>query len=271
MTEHIPVMLDEMLSALQVVPGGSYADVTYGRGGYASAIYKISGVKLFASDRDDGSVTAGERDGAVEMHHAKFSQLSKLIKPQSLDGVVADLGVSSPQIDNPQRGFSFMSDGPLDMRMGLCDQSALELLSQVSEEELVRILRTYGEEPRARSVARALIERCGEIRTTQDLVRVVSEKTWHHKRHPATRVFQALRIAVNDELRELDCLLKSVRGWIKPGGRAVFVSFHSLEDRMIKHELKSWGGDGGRVFPSDQEVLRNPRARSAVLRWKLVL
>lgn len=263
---HTPVMLDEMLKALAPIKDGYYADVTYGCGGYSRAIGAVSGIKLFASDRDPCAVEIGRNDVCVDMYHAKFSELNQFIAPNSLDGLVADLGMSSPQVDDVERGFSFNSEGPLDMRMGLCAESALDLIRYTSEEQLALILRVYGEEPRAKAIARALVQNRDKLHTTQDLVRVVAEKTWHPKRHPATRTFQALRIAVNDELQELDYLMRKAKDWVKEGGRVVVVSFHSLEDRIVKRALKAYGCSG-RVFPSDTEVARNPRARSAVLRW----
>ena len=267
---HVPVMLDEMILALAPVAGGCYADVTYGCGGYSRAIHAISGVRLFVSDRDLHAVEIGEVDDCVDMHHNKFSQLSKIIKPHSLDGLVADLGMSSPQIADITRGFSFTNEGPLDMRMGLCEVSAMKLIQQTSEDKLALILRVYGEEPRARAIAHALVQNRGKIQTTQDLVNIVTENTWHPKRHPATRTFQALRIAVNDELQELDCLVREARNWLKPGGRIVVVSFHSLEDRIVKSAFKNHYAKTARIFPSEVEVARNPRARSAVLRWAQV-
>lgn len=265
-SHHNPVMLGEMIEALMPVCGGYYADVTYGCGGYSKAIHSVSGVKLFALDRDPYAVSVGAQDSCVSMHHAKFSQLHTLIKPRSLDGLVADLGVSSPQIDSAARGFSFNKKGPLDMQMGLCEVSALELIRRTPESELVLILRVYGEEPRARAIARALVENRDKLETTEDLANLVAAKTSHPKRHPATRTFQALRIAVNDELRELDCLMQQAKGWLKDGGRIVVVSFHSLEDRMVKRALAGYGVCG-RILPSEGEVKINVRARSAVLRW----
>jgi 16S rRNA (cytosine1402-N4)-methyltransferase len=263
---HTPVMLSEMLDALQVKVDGQYADVTYGCGGYSKAIYNISKKTVISSDRDINAVELGMNDESVNMHHAKFSQLSDIIMPDSIDGLVADLGLSSGQLSDGSRGFSFMNCGPIDMQMGLCDQSALELIRKSSCERIAQILWEYGEEPKSRQIAKVLVQYRHQITTTADLASIVSGLTYHKGRHPATRTFQALRIAVNNELYELESLLLNAKQWLRPGGRLVIVSFHSLEDRMVKNDFKSWSLNT-RVFPTDKEIRNNPRARSAKLRW----
>jgi len=259
---HIPVMLNEIQEALNIKIHGQYADLTYGVGGYSRAIASASQNKVQASDRDLAAVKIGANDPNVIMQHARFSDLQ--FAPESLDGIVADLGLSTPQISQDDRGFSFMRSGPLDMRMGLCTKSALELIESSSEAQLAEILWKYGEEPRSRSIAKAI--KATRLSSTLELVKLVSQLTYHKGRNPATRTFQALRIAVNNELHELEYLLCNANTWLKPNGRLVIVAFHSLEDRMVKYHLKSWKATK-RMLPSEGEIQQNPSSRSAKLRW----
>lgn len=264
---HVPVMVAEMLACLQPQRGGVYADLTYGRGGYSAAIYNISQVPLFASDRDLDAVNYGRNDPNVQMHHAKFSDLNSGFFPELLDGVVVDLGVCSTQVDQANRGFSFSKDGPLDMRMGLCQQSALELIQAASAQDLQDILQYYGEERRAKTIAQAIFEAKHHLRSTADLAELVAKITKRRcKNHPATQTFQALRIAVNSELEELVDLLRRVCTWMKKDAMTVITTFHSIEDRIVKREFRKWDAHG-KVLVSKAESECNPRARSAKIRW----
>lgn len=261
---HTPVMLQEMLQCLQPRLNGKYADFTYGYGGYSRAIFAISKTPLFASDRDPNAVKCAKTDPAVRIHHAKFSDLD--LETQQFDGAVADLGVSSAQIDDPSRGFSFQKPGPLDMRMGLCSQSALELIKTTNSDKLEQILRLYGEEPRARSIAKAIFDARHQLSSTTDLANLVSKKTKHPTKHPATRTFQAIRIAINDELQEISILIQKAKNWLNRGAKMLITTFHSLEDRIVKLEFKTWTKTG-KIMPSQEEISKNIRARSAKIRW----
>jgi len=292
------VLLDEALAWLDPKPGGRYCDATLGAGGHALAVLERSAPdgRLIGLDRDPAAIaTAGaqlERFGErVTLVHARFSEARAVLERLGMipdDGFLVDLGVSSPQLDRAERGFSFRLDGPLDMRMDpTTGESAADLLRRVDEAELTRIIRDLGEERHAARVARAIIEarREGPLETTGKLATIVARAVPRHEygKNPATRTFQALRITVNDELGELERFLDVATDCLRPGGRLVVIAFHSLEDRIVKLRLRALAGrgPGGRrtgvepqlklltkhvVVPGDDERARNPRARSARLR-----
>ena len=299
---HVPVLLAEAMACLAPQAGGVYVDATFGAGGYARAILQVPGTRLFAIDRDPHAIAAGqalaeEYPDRLVLLQGRFSGMEELLAAhgvERVDGVVMDLGVSSMQLEAPARGFSFLREGPLDMRMEAAGLSAAEVLNTFREEEIADILKTYGEERRARPIARAVVRRRKErpFRTTFDLVEVVEEVMGAPRpgrKHPATRTFQALRIFVNRELEEVARGLMAAERLLKPGGRLVVVSFHSLEDRIVKRFFAMRTGRGeaasrrlphepepvepsfvdlapGGIAPSAEEIARNPRARSARLR-----
>jgi len=293
---HLPVLLDEAMTWLAPKPGGRYCDATVGAGGHAAALLERSSPdgRLVALDRDPVALaTAGERlqpfGDRVTLVHARFSEAQAVLERLAMipvDGFLVDLGVSSPQLDRAERGFSFRHDGPLDMRMDpTTGETAAELLRRVDEAELTRIIRDQGEERHAARVARAIIDarRAGPVETTGKLAAIVARALPRHEhgKNPATRTFQALRITVNDELGELERFLATAADCLRPGGRLVVIAFHSLEDRIVKRRLRELAGRGGReapgpvrlrlltkhvVVPGDAERARNPRARSARLR-----
>lgn len=296
---HIPVMLEEVLSALQPKAGGRYVDGTLGGAGHAAAILKASSPSgwLFGCDRDGVAVEAaktrlGEFAGRWEVQRGTFDQLREWLPAGSCDGVLFDLGVSSPQLDVAERGFSFQADGPLDMRMDTRQPvTAANLVNEWSAGELERIFRAYGDEPMARKFARVITEDRPFTTTKQlaDLIERVSPRAGR-KAHPATKIFQALRIAVNDEIGCVERGLAAAFDVLKPGGRLAVITFHSLEDRTVK----LWGREMARdytfpgdvdvpelrqdcepkmrlvsrkaILPGEAELARNPRARSAQLR-----
>src|SRR6185437_1604468 len=288
--QHVPVLLDEALQYLNVRPGGVYVDATLGLAGHSSAIAKRLGAKgrLICFDRDPQAMEAakarldevraeiGSEMPEVVFEPRAFSEASSLIEPGSLDGLLADFGVSSLQLDEAHRGFSFRSDGPLDMRMDTrSGETAEQVVNQEDENELADLIYEFGEERRSRRIARAIV-RARPITTTAELARVVSAAApsmKSEKIHPATRTFQALRIFVNAELEEIDALLSAAPGLLKPGGRLVVISFHSLEDRRAKDALREGARQGvyevltrKPVTAEAEETDRNPRARSAKLR-----
>jgi 16S rRNA (cytosine1402-N4)-methyltransferase len=294
---HIPVLCAEVITALQPVDGAHYVDATFGAGGYAAAILNSANCTLTGLDRDPSAIAEGAAliarfQGRLSLVLSRFSQLAGQFAAP-VDGIVFDLGVSSMQLDRAERGFSFRFDGPLDMRMGESGQTAAELVNTASEEDLADIIFLYGEERHARRVAKEIVSArsSSEIITTAALAalvrRVVPMKKFDID--PATRTFQALRMAVNQELQELAQGLSAAEKVLKPGGRLIIVTFHSLEDRLVKTFLKQRCGlDGapsrhlpgaapGRapsftllhrkpVAPGEAEIARNPRARSAKLR-----
>jgi 16S rRNA (cytosine1402-N4)-methyltransferase len=288
--QHVPVLLEESLEFLAVHPGGVYADATLGLGGHSAEIVRRLGAKgkLIAFDRDPEAMSKAQARLAalaedlgtempmVEYVSRPFSQIADAIAPGTLDGLLADFGVSSLQLDEAHRGFSFRAEGPLDMRMDpRSELTAEQVVNQADEEELANLIYEFGEERRSRRIARAIV-RARPISTTAELARVVSAVAppiKGEKIHPATRTFQALRIRVNDELQEIQSLLKSAGSLLKPGGRLVLISFHSLEDRLVKDALRD-GAKAGQfelltkkpVVAKEQESLRNPRSRSAKLR-----
>lgn len=298
---HIPVLLDAVLSALAPKDGVSYIDATFGEGGLAKALLEAACCRVLAIDRDPDAIARGAAlarryPRRLELIRGRYGEMKTLLAPFSagpIAGVVLDLGLSSAQLDDPLRGFSFRFDGPLDMRMSREGESAGDLVRSLSESELARILSAYGEERFARRLARAIVrERERQpIRRTGELAALVRAAVPAEKGglDPATRTFQALRIAVNDELSELDRGLLAAEELLMPGGRLAVISFHSLEDRRVKTFLARRSGAGpGRsrhappasekrapsfrlfsrraVRPEAAETRRNPRARSARLR-----
>ncbi len=296
---HLPVMLREVLTYLAPKDAGLYVDGTFGAGGYTSAILEAADCRLLAFDRDPTAIEAGETlvrafDGRLQLLQDRFSQLDVRSEEAGftpLDGVVLDIGVSSMQLDQAERGFSFRRDGPLDMRMGDTGPSAADLVAELDEVNLAHVIWSLGEERQSRAIARAIVKARSEspITRTSQLAEIVSKVVWAKpgEMHPATRTFQALRIAVNEELAELTQALAAAERVLKPGGRLVVVTFHSLEDRIVKNFLASRSkvpsasrhmplAEGpapsfrlvakGAVEPGSDEVAGNPRARSAKLR-----
>ncbi len=302
---HEPVLLAEVLQWMNVRENGVYADGTLGGGGHSGAMLEASGgtATLYGIDRDENAIAAAtarlEQYPGFHAIHGNFHDAKALLSQAGappLDGVLLDLGVSSPQLDQAERGFSYHEDAPLDMRMDRSQgMTAADLLAEVSEGELTRILREYGEEKWAARIARFVVERrqTQPLRTTQDLVRVVDAaipKAVRRKDdgHPARRTFQAVRIAVNDELDPLDRALEDFVDCLKPGGRLLVITFHSLEDRLTKRCFQRLQNPcvcppkapvctcgrkpkvrilaRGAVPPTAEEIARNPRARSAKLR-----
>ncbi len=288
--QHVPVLLDEVVEYLNVRPGGVVVDATLGLGGHSAAIARRLGGKgrLICFDRDPEAMKLGvarlaelkdelgDEMPAVRFVPKAFSEAGSEIKPGSLDGLLADFGVSSLQLDEAHRGFSFRTDGPLDMRMDTrSGETAEQVVNEAGEEELANLIYEFGEERRSRRIARAIV-RARPISTTAQLAQVISAAAHTmkgEKIHPATRTFQAIRIRVNDELGEIQSLLKSAGSLLKPGGRVVLISFHSLEDRLVKDVFREAGQRKSLrvltkkpIVAEEQEQLRNPRSRSAKLR-----
>jgi 16S rRNA (cytosine1402-N4)-methyltransferase len=288
--QHVPVLLKETLDLLNVRPGGTYVDATLGLAGHASAIARRLGPKgmLIGFDRDPQALAlatakldALREELAAEMPQVRlipraFSAAAEEIEPASLDGLLADFGVSSLQLDEAHRGFSFRHDAPLDMRMDTrSGETAGQVVNQEDEEVLANLIYEFGEERRSRRIARAIV-RARPITTTAELAKVISVAAPAMKAdkiHPATRTFQALRIRVNDELGEIRSLLQSAPSLLKFGGRLAVISFHSLEDRLAKDALKDGAQQGiwelvtrKPVVATEEETDRNPRSRSAKLR-----
>jgi len=302
--EHLPVMYAEALQQLAIKKDGIYLDCTFGRGGHSQGILNLLGStgQLLAFDRDSDAINSDYAqamlaDERFKLKHSCFSQLENIVESAGLvgkvDGILLDLGVSSPQLDNPERGFSFLRDGPLDMRMdGSTGVSAEQWLATVDEKDLVKVLFEYGEEKFARRIARAIVEQRAQapITTTRQLAllieNAVSVREKH--KHPATRTFQAIRIEINGELDELKVVLEQSARVLKPEGRLVVISFHSLEDRIVKRFIRNESGAKynpgklpikevdiakgilkkvSKALKADaQEIRQNPRARSAVMR-----
>ena len=298
-TRHIPVLGRQAVGMLQPRAGGIYVDATFGAGGYSRIILDTAGTRVIGIDRDLSAVTAGldlvdRSDGRLTLVEDRFSNLAEICAAQgvdAVDGVVMDVGVSSMQLDEAERGFSFRLDGPLDMRMGHAGPTAADVIAKASEADLANIIYIFGEERHSRAVARAIIaaRRQAPITTTRALADIVAKvvRSKPGEIHPATRTFQGLRIFVNEELDELHLALSAAERVLKPGGRLAAVSFHSLEDRIVKNFLveRARAGGGSRhlpvmaqaapsfhiltkrpVTPDEDEVAANPRARSAKLR-----
>ena len=292
---HVPVLLSEVVDALKPAPGETHVDGTFGAGGYSRAILAM-GAKVVAFDRDPTvrRFTAGFPSDRFRLVEARFAEMDAVLGEGGADGVALDLGVSSMQLDQAERGFSFMHDGPLDMRMGDEGPTAADLVNTLEPEELARIIFVYGEERESRRIARAIARRRAEqpFTRTLELAEFV-EKALGGRRgakiHPATRTFQGLRIAVNEELSELEAGLVAAERALKAGGRLCVVTFHSLEDRIVNSFLQVRAGRtpsgsrhappvdrrqapsfrllfNGALSPSEEETRANPRARSAKLR-----
>ena len=294
--EHVPVLLREAVDGLAVRPGGRYVDGTFGRGGHAREIVRRGGVVL-GIDRDEAAVAAAGEMKVVRGNHGELARIVRENGWEEVDGVLLDLGVSSPQLDEAGRGFSFLRDGPLDMRMDRSEGvTAAELVNRESAERLEEIFRAWGEEPRARQVARAIVrarsERGVRFETTLQLVDIIRSAmppaALREKQHPAKRSFQAIRIAVNGELDALPPMLEAAVSHLNAGGRLAVISFHSLEDRIIKKTMQALASGctcppdfpvcvcGKKpkirlvsrkpIVSGDAELAENPRARSAKLR-----
>jgi 16S rRNA (cytosine1402-N4)-methyltransferase len=301
-TAHDSVLLDEAVEALVINPDGTYIDCTFGRGGHSRAVLSVlsENGRLLAFDKDPQAINEGKslerEDARFEIIHESFSLLEQKVSEKQLmgevDGVLMDLGVSSPQLDQAERGFSFMQDGPLDMRMDTTrGMTAEQWVAETKEEDMVWAFKTYGEERYAKRIARAIIEKRqkASINRTLQLAEIIKEAhpRWEKHKHPATRCFQAIRIAVNSELDDLQKTLEQSLECLKVGGRIVAISFHSLEDRMVKRFIQKQ--EKGQDFPpglpvtedminrrmkkvgkftkaGDEELERNNRARSAVMR-----
>jgi 16S rRNA (cytosine1402-N4)-methyltransferase len=297
-TNHIPVLLDEVIRSLAITPGTEIVDGTFGAGGYSSAMLDL-GAKVYAFDRDpdalaEGADLAGRHEGALRLYAACFSIMDTVLANDAVthvDGVVLDIGVSSMQLDRAERGFSFQKDGPLDMRMAQDGQSAADFVNEAEESDIADVIYRYGEEHRSRRIAREIVA-ARPINSTAELAAVVRKAVRHKQgapKDPATRTFQAIRIHINRELDELTEGLEAAERLLKPGGTLVVVTFHSLEDRIVKQFLRSRSGadasgsrhmpqsrnsgptptflkTGKAVRPSAEELQLNPRARSATLR-----
>ena len=293
---HVPVLIEEVVKGLAVVPGETLVDGTFGAGGYTQALLGAGAGRVIGFDRDPNAIAAGPAlvpDARLSLIEERFSQMDRALADRDLlpvDGIALDIGVSSMQLDQADRGFSFSNDGPLDMRMSQSGETAAEFLNSADEAEIARVIKEYGEEPRARSVARAIVA-ARPLTRTAELAAVIRKALGHHagmKSDPATRTFQAIRIHLNAELDELEAGLRAAERSLRPGGRLAVVTFHSLEDRIVKRFLRIRSGAepaGSRhrpmaasgpapsfeqvakpVSPSEAELARNPRARSARLR-----
>jgi 16S rRNA (cytosine1402-N4)-methyltransferase len=297
---HVPVLIDEVIGALELQSDDTVVDGTFGAGGYARAMLAVGVGRVIGFDRDPDAIAEGRslvpdaiQSGRLALVEERFSQMDRVLAERGIgpvDAIALDIGVSSMQLDRADRGFSFQADGPLDMRMGQSGPTAAEFLNQAEEAEIARVLRSYGEEPRARTIARAIvgarpIERTGELAAI--VRRAVGYRTGQ-KSDPATRTFQAIRIHLNAELDELEQGLVAAERSLRPGGRLAVVTFHSLEDRIVKRFFRERSGGtpaGSRhrpalkdpreptfervakpVSPTERELAANPRARSARLR-----
>ncbi|EDT43410.1 16S rRNA (cytosine(1402)-N(4))-methyltransferase RsmH [Burkholderia ambifaria] len=301
--QHRTVLLDEAVESLVTRPDGIYVDGTFGRGGHSRAVLArlAEAGRLIAFDKDPRAIETAQRieDARFSIVHDSFASMRDALAARGIEkvsGVLLDLGVSSPQVDDPARGFSFRADGPLDMRMDPTrGESAAEWLARASVQELTEVIRDYGEERFAFQIAKALVarraesDRLGPLDTTGELAQIVGHvvKTREKGKDPATRTFQAIRIHVNQELADLQVVLDAALSLLEQGGRLVVISFHSLEDRIVKRFMQAHASAPAvdrrlpiravdlpspslkiisRQFPSEAEVVANPRARSAVMR-----
>jgi 16S rRNA (cytosine1402-N4)-methyltransferase len=297
--EHIPVLLAEALDALAVRPDGVYVDGTFGRGGHSRALLERLGPggRLIALDRDPSAIAAGQAitDPRFTLVHARFAEMGAVLEQlgvHGVDGVLLDIGVSSPQLDDAARGMSFRQDAPLDMRMDTSrGETVAQWLARADEADIREVIRDYGEERFASAIAKAIVAARSErpVDTTHQLAQIVAAavRTREAGQHPATRSFQALRIFINQELEELSLVLPQALAALKPGGRLAVISFHSLEDRIVKRYMADQASPPqpprklplradqlpkptmkliGRFRAGNDEVARNPRARSATLR-----
>lgn len=298
---HTSVLLHESLNGLAIKAEGVYIDATFGRGGHSQAILDKLGKKgrLIAFDKDPEAVAYAKdkfgHDARFFIEHSSFDHLSDTLKKYNLlgkvDGILLDLGVSSPQIDEPKRGFSFMREGPLDMRMDLTQaQDASQWIHQAQAQEMEQVLRQFGEERFARRIVKAIVanRQIKPIQTTTELADIIAKVVPRERhKHPATRTFQAIRIYINQELTQLTACLQQSLNLLNVGGRLVVISFHSLEDRLVKQFIRQWSQSyqesghllvlpkkikpllakvGRAIKPDSTEVVTNPRARSAILR-----
>jgi 16S rRNA (cytosine1402-N4)-methyltransferase len=296
---HVPVLLAEVMHALRPVDGETYVDLTFGAGGYSRAMLQAAQCKVIGFDRDPEAIQLGQQmraafAGRLQVVEKPFADFESVLDAQ-VDGVVMDIGVSSMQLNQPARGFSFLHDGPLDMRMAQSGRSAADVVAEFSAERLADIIYIFGDEPKSRAIGRAIVKARGEgaITTTRQLVTAIERATGpqraQQRTHPATKSFQALRIFVNDELGQLVDALVAAERALKQGGRLVVVTFHSLEDRIVKQFLAERTGnlpsasrhapgpvaqrapsfsflEKGHVSPGAAELAANPRSRSAKLR-----
>ena len=295
--EHVSVLLAESVSALSVRADGSYLDGTFGRGGHSREILSrlSSGGKLIAVDKDpaaEASALSLANDPRFQFEPGSFADISRIVTDNSLDGILLDLGVSSPQLDDAQRGFGFSGDGPLDMRMDTrTGMTAAQWLASAPEQDIADVIKTYGEERFGKRMAAAIVRVRAEtpITSTRQLANIIAEANpkWEPRKHPATRAFQAIRIFINRELEDLELALECMVDKLVVGGRLVVISFHSLEDRIVKRFMRDQArgiqlprhvpvvdSDAGKTLnlvgkamkPSNEEIARNPRSRSAVMR-----
>jgi 16S rRNA (cytosine1402-N4)-methyltransferase len=298
MTPHVPVLLDEVIAALAIAEGETHVDGTFGAGGYTRAMLS-EGARVFAFDRDPDAIAQGEQlaalsGGRLTLVPERFSRMRQALRSNGVDevdGVTLDIGVSSMQLDQAERGFSFQADGPLDMRMSREGRSAADFVNEADEAEIADVIYAYGEEPKSRRIARAIVA-ARPIERTGQLAEVVRKAVGHKpgmKKDPATRTFQALRIHLNEELQELEGGLEAAEQVLKAGGRLAVVTFHSLEDRVVKRFMRERSGSvpaGSRHLPArrdtgpaptfeavakpvragEAETRANPRSRSATLR-----
>ena len=296
---HIPVLLTEVLDALAITPGETHVDATFGNGGYTRAMMEKCAV-VHGFDRDPDAIANGQdliaaSDGKLVLHPHRFADLDSVLQAagiDAVDGIVYDIGVSSMQLDQAERGFSFQKDGPLDMRMQQEGMSAADFLNEADESEIADIIYLYGEERQSRRIARAIVA-ARPLTRTAELANIVRKALGHRPgmpKDPATRTFQAIRIHINQELDELKQGLEAAEKMLRPGGRLVIVSFHSLEDRIVKQFLRARSGSTGNqsrhvpvtadtspaptfgkpskaIKATKDECVRNPRSRSAILRF----
>ena len=295
--EHVSVLLAESVSALSVRADGSYLDGTFGRGGHSKEILSrlSSSGKLIAVDKDpaaEASALSLANDPRFQFEPGSFADISRIVTDNSLDGILLDLGVSSPQLDDAQRGFGFSGDGPLDMRMDTrTGMTAAQWLASAPEQDIADVIKTYGEERFGKRMAAAIVRVRAEtpITSTRQLANIIAEANpkWEPRKHPETRAFQAIRIFINRELEDLELALECMVDKLVVGGRLVVISFHSLEDRIVKRFMRDQArgiqlprhvpvvdSDAGKTLnlvgkamkPSNEEIARNPRSRSAVMR-----